>query len=495
MKRYLWQVVMGAGVLLGIGVWAAEPGLTIYNQNFGVVRENVPLDLKQGINEVAFDGATTQVEPDSVVLRDPAGKRSIRVLEQNYRGDPLSQELLLAKFEGQTIDFFIQEGNVTRVAQGKIIRAGLQVPGQQPYGGQQPISPIIEMEGKLRFSLPGQPLFPSLGDGTVLKPTLTWQLDSAEAGPLKAELSYVTWGLAWTASYNLVAKGDGDKIDLVGWVTMYNYTGKSFENARIKLAAGNINKQDPALLGQRTRLLVANSFAGPAKGGYEPMIQEKAFDEYHLYTLERPATLLDRQTKQVEFIRVEGVQSERYYVYDGIILNPDAYRSWGIEQLMKLDEFGCQSKTTVGVMRAFKNTKENKLGIPLPAGKTRFYRRDEDGQLEFTGENSIKHTPSNETIKVYTGDSFDLVGERKRMIFKVDHQARTTDESFEITLRNHKKEPVEIRVTEHLGRGVSWEVREPSDPFNKIEAQTIEFRVQVKPEEDKVIKYSVHYTW
>ncbi len=226
-----------------------------------------------------------------------------------------------------------------------------------------------------------------------------------------------------------------------------------------------------------------------------PGVTEKTFDEYHLYSLPRPTTLRDRETKQVEFVRAEGIASHVFYVYDGVKIDQQRYGNYSMENIRNQSDYGTQSNPKVWVMREFKNAESNHLGIPLPKGRVRFYRRDSDGQLEFTGENVIDHTPRDETLRVFTGDAFDLTGERKRTAYKQDSSHDTADEWFEIRLRNHKKEPVEIRVAEHLYRWTNWEISENSDPFVKTNSQAIEFRVQLKPDEEKVLNYRVHYSW
>jgi len=329
-----------------------------------------------------------------------------------------------------------------------------------------------------------------LADDTILKPTLTWLIETDKAGSLEAELGYVTGGMRWEASYNLVAPQEGDRLDIVGWVTMDNQSGKTFENARIKLMAGDVSKLRPEEMDYR----FGPQVGGAIRGAAAPPVTEKAFEEYHLYTLTRRTTLHDRETKQVEFLRADDVDFDRFYVYDGAKIDPERYRGWGIEQIRQEASYGTECNPKVWVMCEFKNSKDNELGMPLPAGRTRFYRRDEDGQLEFTGENVIDHTPKDETVRVYMGNAFDLVGERKRTEFRCEYSERWVDEAFEIKLRNHKKEPVEIRVVEHLYRWHTWEMVENSDPFEKLE-RLIEFRVQVKPDEEKVVTYKVHYTW
>ena len=459
----------------------AQPALTIYNQDFAVVRDTVPLDLKSGVNNVRYADATARVEPDSVILRDPAGKHSLQIWEQNYRNDPVTQELLLSLFEGKTIDFQIlrlKDNTQSReLIPGKIIRSGY-VPG----GGSE--QPIIEVNGKLQFTLPGTPLFPDLGDDTVLKPTLNWLLQSDKPGKFDAEVSYITGGFTWEADYNLVSPEKGDTVDLIGWVTMNNQSGKTFRDAKIKLMAGDVNKIQPQIYTRRVDNLMKFATAGEA-----PAVTEKAFDEFHLYSLARPTTLLDRETKQVEFVRATDVKAPVIYVYDGA----SDYRFYG--GLIQDRGYGTQGNKKVRVMREFVNAETNHLGIALPKGKMRFYRRDADGQMEFVGEDMIDHTPRNETIRVTTGNAFDLVGERKQTNFRVDSGDKWLDESFEIKLRNRKQEPAEFRVVEHLYRWNNWEITAKSDDFKKTDSQTIEFRLPVKPDEERMVTYTVHYSW
>ncbi len=502
------MVANAAALLLATGAASANPALTIYNENFAVVRDAVHLDLKPGVNDISYTEATMHLEPDSVVLRDPTGRKQLQILEQNFRADPISQGLLLNYYEGKTIDFEVsgsENGQAKkRIVQGKIVRSGY-VPHQaayQQYGWQYAQAqmaysspdagagqPIIEVDGKLMFRLPGEPLFPALPNDTILKPTLDWQLNAAEGGPVEAELSYVTGGMSWHADYNVVAPEKGDTLDLVGWVTMDNQSGKTFRDAKIKLMAGDVNKLQP------------NPFVSAGRGGfamqaeYGQAVSEKAFDEYHLYTLERRATLLDRETKQVEFVRATGVKSRVLYVYDGARIDNNRYNGWSLESIRNDNEYGTQSNPKVWVMREFSNAQSNHLGMPLPKGRVRFYRSDDDGQMEFTGENTIDHTPRDEVLRVATGNAFDLVGERKRTNFKRDDGPKMMDESFEIKLRNHKKEAAEIRVVEHLYRWDNWEIRAKSDDFIKTDSQTMEFRVPVPASGEKTVTYTVHYSW
>jgi hypothetical protein len=474
-----------------------QPSLTIYNEDFAVVRQEIPLDLKSGENQVDVSDITMHLEPDSVILRDPTGKHALQVLEQNYRADPISEPMLLSLYEGKTIEFEAPG----QIIKGRIIRSGytprnyfsMNRYGQEytPNGGAAE-QPVIEVDGQLRFSLPGTPVFPRLTDDSILKPRLEWMLATNKAGKFPAEFSYVTGGMSWQADYNIVAPEKGDMVDIVGWVTMDNQTGKTFENARIKLMAGDVNKIQPGMNGRAvTQMVVVNGAA--AVGG--PPVTEKAFDEYHLYTLERTTTLRDRETKQVEFIRAAGVGTKQIYIYDGVKVDANRYNGWDWDNFRNDRSYGTESNPKIWVMREFVNAQANHLGMPLPKGRVRFYRRNDDGQIEFTGENVIDHTPRDETVRIYTGNAFDLTGERVRASYFVDDGKRTATESFEIKVRNHKKEPVDVRVVEHLYRGQNWEIQLSSVDYKKTDAHTIEFPVTIAPDGEKTITYTAHYTW
>src|ERR1035437_1970460 len=332
-------------ILLFCGsLFAQSPqlSLTIYNQDFADVRQDLPLYLKSGENQVNVNDITMHLEPDSVILRDPTGKPAVRVLEQNYRSDPVSEPLLLSLYEGKTINFEVGTPQGVQTVKGKVIRSGytphndfaMNRYGQNYYQAQMAVAaeqPVIEVNGQLRFSLPGTPVFPSLTDDTILKPRLEWMLATDKAGKFPAEFSYVTGGMSWQADYNIVAPEKGDLVDIVGWVTIDNQTGRTFENARIKLMAGDVNKIQPGMNGRAFTQVV--EVVNGAAGVVGPPVTEKAFDEYHLYTLEPTTTLRDRETKQVEFIRAAGVGTKQIYIYDGLKIDANRYNGWNWDNI------------------------------------------------------------------------------------------------------------------------------------------------------------------
>jgi hypothetical protein len=492
--------------LLGMGVASAQIQLTIYNQNFATVKQERKLKLQRGENEIRVTDITAHLEPESVMLRDLRRPDAIQILEQNYEGDPLSQGLLLRKSEGKTLRFEITVPRTgeKRFVQGKILRSGYvphtsafqrygnqyqyrQAAYAQPQGGGQP---IVEVDGKIQFGLPGKPSFDALDPQSFLKPTLLWRLWAAEAGARNVEFSYLTGGMRWEASYNAIAPEEGDKFDIVGWVTLENMSGKDFADANVKLMAGDVARVDPAGGGGRFALGAVSE----SRGAGGPPVTERSFEEYHLYTLERPATLLDREVKQVEFLRAANVPAQRIYVYDGVQIQAN-HRNWGYSTIRSQPEYGTESNPKVWVMLEFENSEESNLGMPLPKGKVKIYRRDIDERNEFIGEDEIDHTPKDETVRLYTGNTFDVMGERRQTDYKLDNSKDFVDESFEIKIRNHKEEAIEVRVVEHMYRWLQWEITASSMSSQKKDAKTIEFRPTIEPGGEAVITYTVHYTW
>lgn len=462
--------------------------LTIYNTDLAVARTTVNLNLKPGNNEVTTTNVTSHLEPDSVVLRDATGRHKVQIVEQNYDAAIVTQKWMLQKYEGKTLDFEttrIEDGKAkTVIVPGKILRAP----------GVNGAEPLVEVNGKMQFQLPGMPLFPASTDGLLLKPTLRWQIFSRTAESFPAELSYLTHGFNWHATYNVVSTGaeaadsGTEPVDVVGWVTMSNNSGTDFADARVKLMAGNV-------------AVVRRGYAGVIGGIAQatesvmvapPSVTQKAFDDFHLYDLHRTVTLKNGETKQVEFIHVAGVPVTRKYVYDGAE-NLPAY--WQQSGAWTDEGYGLRGTKKVHIELEFVNSKKNHLGMPLPAGRIRFYRTDSDGQMEFVGESMIGHTPEGGKVEVSTGAAFDVTGERKRMSFQVNYGGRVLDESYQITVKNAKDKPVKVEVLEHMFRAANWEIVEKSTAFEKKDSATVVFPITVPAHGQQLVTYTVHYSW
>ncbi len=468
-----------------------DPALTLYNGGYAVVRETLDLELAAGEQHVTVTGATSSLEADSVMLRDPTGARTLAVLEQGYRNDPVSQERLLALYEGETIRFLVDGPDGPRHVSGRIVRSGYGRPTYAPGRVYTPAtSPVIEVDGELRFQLPGLPLFPALADDTVLEPTLSWVLATDVAGPVSAELAYISGGFGWDADYNAVSDDGADTLDLTGWVTMSNASGKTFREATVKLMAGDVAKLRRQV--SSARASSAGMYIAPSDAR---QMTERTFDEFHLYTVMRPVTLRDAESKQVEMVRAAGVPVTRHYVYDGAAPSGrPGEDTWWAQDRRTVQDFGAEGHRKVWVFREFRNEEESGLGVPLPAGRIRFYTRDTDGRLEFTGEADIDHTPRDETIRAYTGNAFDVVGDRVRTDFTTDRRS-WAEERFVITLRNHRDDAVTVAVREHMYRWTQWEVLESSHPYRKDDSRSITFDVDVAADGETVVEYLVRYTW
>ncbi len=462
---------------------AAGPQVTIYNDGFATVKEDRTLALAEGVSEVRVTDMSRQLEPDSVMLRELSAEPfGVQILEQSFVNDPLTEGLLLYQMEGKTLRFEEKrEDGTVKEHVGKLVRSGY-VPG----GGSE--QPIVEEDGAVRFSLPGQPVFEGIDPNAFLKPSLVWQIAAKKAGECPIEVAYVTAGMSWEATYNLVVPAEGgDVFDFSGWISLRNDTGKDFVDAAVKLIAGDVQKVQPP--SRRSRRVAVAMAAEADEWGFG-MPEERAFDEFHLYTLPRPVRMRNNELKQVEFLRAAGVKGSRYYVYNPLV----GHGTYGGVQLDP--DYGTTTDKKVGVRIEISNSETNGLGVPLPKGRMRLYRTDVDGRREFTGENEMDHLPKNELLKLDMGSAFDLVGERKRTDFSVDTTGKTMTESFEIKLRNRKeKDAVEIRVVEPLVRCANWKIASSSLPYEKIDSHQVEFRAPVPADGETILTYTVNYRW
>jgi hypothetical protein len=499
--RFLFLLLM----LASSTTHAESPSLTVYaasrssrssstgeaNAGFAVIRETVPLTLQQGENDVLAPGVSPMLDPVSVMLFDRTGKSDFRILQQKFRADVLTEQAMLSRFEGQTIPFQIQEEQGMREVMGKIVRAGYW--NRSGDSVEKAHEPIIEMDGRYVFRLPGTPVFPKLPDGELLRPELRWKIAATKPAKVDAELIYLTDGLGWHADYNALMTDDGKISQFTGWITLQNTTGLRFENTILKLVAGNITRLRGALRrsgeGGLERVIVTGSYIPTEESG--PTIQRRTFDEYHEYTVPTPVTLSDREMTQVELVRATNVNAVRSFIYDGSTVKVDNY---GLDYAQLDSGFGTESTSKVAITSEFRNDATNHLGVPLPEGQVHFYRPDSQGRPQFTGDSNIGNTPPDEIVRSATGYAFDLFGERVQTDYRINEEERTAEESYEIKVRNHRKTAAEVRIWEHPCRWRQWEITAQSQPFKKVNQQTFEFVVSIPPGEEKKITYAIRYT-
>ena len=477
-----FSLVFGVAVLVGAAAFAlttqpqsaaAQPGgvdLTVYNSNIALVKESRQFDLETGVNHVNVTDVPSAILPETVYFRSLTDPDAV-VLEQNYEYDIVGSQKLLEKYIDLPIEVVTQDGTIY---EGTLLSGANDVILQDEDGGVQ----IIKFDQIRQYS------FPALPDGLITRPTLVWMVDATEAGEHDAEIAYLTHGLNWKADYVLMLAEDSASMDLNGWVTLDNRSGATYEDARLKLVAGDINRV-PMGKGDGFEMMMGD--AGMARAAV-PQVEQREFFEYHLYEVTRPVTIKDNQTKQVEFVTSTDAPVEKIFVYNGSI--PYYFRGPNFDP-----GFGNTGNTKVDVQLTF-NTGGGGVDAQLPRGTVRMYQADIDGSPLLIGEDAIDHTPKGEDVTLTIGEAFDLVGERKQTVFKRIGE-KVVEESYEIELRNQKEsEDVEIRVVEHLSRGTNWEITSATpEDFEKTDSNTIEWRVPVPAKGKATIVYTVRYSF
>ncbi len=448
---------------------------------YAIVRQQRGITLPQKESVVKFSDVAGLIDPTTVQFKsitDPAGTK---VVEQNYQFDLVSQQKLIEKYIDKDITLEKQNGDKTEMVKGTLLSSQGGLTLKAADGSIKAINGYNSIN------------FPELPGGLITKPTLVWDIITGKVGEQKAEVSYETQGITWWADYNLTYRDGKDAntgtVDFTSWVSIINQTGATFKDAKLKLIAGDVERapQAQGAVMAKAMRMDAMEMAPPVA----PSFAEKAFFEYHMYTLSRPVTLPDNSTKQMELIpAVAGVPVEKELVYNGQVTpyyagNIYTDRNYGVDTGSK----------KVDVFLKLENKKDIGLGVPLPAGRIRVNQRDEDGAQEFIGESVIDHTPRNENVVIKLGSAFDVVGERKQVDYKVDINKHFAEEDIEIKIRNQKKQAVKVKVVENLYRAVNWEILDSKPAFKKTDAHQVNFVVDVEPEKESVVHYKVRYSW
>jgi hypothetical protein len=447
---------------------------------YAMVRHERTIPLGQGRNAIRFADVAERIDPTTVSfesLTDPSGTN---ILEQSFQFDLVSQDKLLQRYidrpvtveqaRGPSVESF--SGTLLSTQGGLILREG---------------------DGTVRI-LPSHSgvKLPSLPGGLITRPTLVWDVSTRRAGPHRTRVSYQTGGMTWWADYNVTyaepTGADSCKLDIGAWVSIVNQSGASYPDARLKLVAGDVQRAAPRPTATPRAAHKAAAIEDAAAG-----FAEKAFFEYHLYTLGRTTTLPDNSTKQIELFPVaRDVPCEKTFVYYGASQPSYAY---GANPLTDRD-YGIASNRKVDVYLRFRNRADHTMGMPLPAGRVRVAQQDSaDRTLELIGEDIIDHTPKDESVRLKLGSAFDLVGERKQVDFRVDTSRREMSEEIEIKVRNHKKQAVTIIVKENLYRWVNWKIERSTHKFEQEDARTAHFPVRIPPGGESTLRYAVQYTW
>jgi len=429
--------------------------VTVYNGNLGLVREVREVRLGEGLVEARYADVASQIDPTSVHLRSLTDPTGLRILEQNYEYDLLSSEKLMEKYVGRTVRLY--QGNGTY--QEAIL---LSTNG-----------PVYDINGQIHMGHFGNVVLPSLPENLVSKPTLAWMLRNTRPAPQRVEASYLTGGINWKSDYVMLINAADTRADLTGWVTITNQSGATYRDAALKLVAGDINRA-PSRDEARKMMDLASRMSPAAPAERE--FKAEGFFEYHLYTLDGRTTIKDNQTKQMALLSAAEVPVEKHFIY------------YGAAGYHRTQSGVPMSNQKVGVFLDIKNSKDNRLGIPLPKGKVRVYKADASGSQQLIGEDWIDHTPKDERVRIKMGEAFDVVGERVQKDWK-RIGSNLYEVEWEITLRNHKKEAVTVEVVEPMPG--DWEMLRASQPHEKVQAFTARWLVPVPQEGNSTLTYRV----
>jgi len=428
--------------------------ITIYSGNLALVKDVRRIQAPTGVVNLKFEGVAAQIDPTSVHIRSLTSPDDLVILEQNFEYDLISPAKLMEKYLGREIELIFLRDK-------KEVRKKARLLGNQ--GGY-----VYEIDNKIEINPHGRVVLPELPDGLISRPTLMWMLQNGAARHT-VEASYLTGAIGWHANYVMVLSEDDSVVDLTGWVTIKNLSGATYEDAAIKLVAGDVHRA-PVPPASRVRSVYADGVAS------EEQFAEQAFFEYHLYTLQRKSTIKENQTKQINLLDAEGVGVDKEYVFS------TRRATW-------FNQVTASEKQKVGVFLSLENSKDNNLGKPLPKGVVRVYKKDADAALQFVGEDAIDHTPEDEVIRVKLGEAFDIVGERTQTSYKVIRSGRIFESAYEIEIRNHKEEDIVVSVDEIIPG--DWEILEKSHDFVKKSSSIVSFEIPVAKKASGTLTYRV----
>jgi hypothetical protein len=440
-----------------------QVSLTVYNRNFGLVREVRKVHLGTGNVELSYADVSAHIQPETVHLKSLTGDDGVTVLEQNYRYDLLNPDTLLKKYVGKTIKVYRynEHTGLDEEKQAEVLSV---------EGGA-----VLKIDGQITSNFAGRYAFPEVPENLVQKPTLVWLLASATADQ-RVEVAYLTQGLDWHADYVLSVDADDKLGDLNGWVTLKNETGTSYKNAELKLVAGDVQRITPAQAPMTMPSAVPMAPPMPAP----PQFKEEGLFEYHLYTLDRPTSLLDKEQKQVSLLSAANIVLDKKLIY------------FGQEYWFRSHFRGTIQNQKIGVYLDLQNKEQNHLGMPLPKGTVRVYKSDKGGQKQFIGEDAIDHTPRDEKVRIKLGEAFDVVADRSEKSFRALSNCASESE-WEIKLRNHKDAPESVEVNEPVGG--DWEILSSSLPATKKDSKTFTFDVRLAPRSETKLTYRVRVRW
>ncbi|MBF0465016.1 MAG: DUF4139 domain-containing protein [Nitrospirae bacterium] len=435
--------------------------LTVYNVNIGLVKEERVLKLPTGRVLLSYMDVAADIIPQSVSIHALAGEKVLSVLEQNYEYDLLTPQKLLDKYVGKEVKLYQKNyyNDKEEVVKATVL-------------SNNNGAAVFKIGDEITYNHPGRIIFPKLPENLIAKPTLQWLLNNEGTSEQKVDVTYLTNGINWRADYVLLLNQKDTRADLTGWVTIENKSGANYAGAKLKLVAGDVNR----VIENAYRDAAAYKSMPVAAAPAQQSFKEEGFFEYHIYTLNRPSTIKNNQIKQIRLLKEDNLVVHKDFVFRG---QPYYFRSVYRDNI---------PKEKVGVYVEIDNRKDNNLGIPIPKGTVRVYKADSEGALQFIGEDTVDHTPKDEKIRIKMGDAFDITGQHKQTDWK-KLEWDTYEASFEIVLKNHKKEDVRVRVLEPVPG--EWKVLNNSHAYKKAESNLLEFAIDVPKDGEVKLNYTV----
>ncbi|MFA7350145.1 MAG: DUF4139 domain-containing protein [Methylotenera sp.] len=438
--------------------------VTIYNNDLALIKDQRKVKLNNGFNNLALRDVSAQIRPETALLRSLSHAGSFSTLEQNFDFDLLSPQKLLEKYVGKNV-------SIVRVNPATGIETTEQATVLSANNGV-----VMKIGNRIETGIPGRIVYDDVPANLRDRPTLVTKLNNKTTAEQMVELSYLTGGLGWKADYVAELNAKEDSIDLSGWVTLTNTSGTSYNNAKLQLVAGDVNRvQD-----NYPRAMAMRKDVGMIAEASKPMAEESLL-EYHLYTLDHPTTISDNQNKQVALLSASNVPTRKELVLRGA----DYYYGASYGDLGQ--------KMKVGVFVEFDNKETTKLGLPLPKGTMRVYKKDNQGNAQFVGEDSIDHTPKNAVVRLKLGNAFDVTADKKQIDFKtLPRPAKGNsmfESAYEIVLKNAKKERVTVTVQEPIP--ADWKMMKESHHSQKATSNTAVWKVEIPAEGKATLTYRV----
>jgi len=438
-----------------------QVAVTIYNNNLALVKDQRRVQLDKGHNTFALRDVSAQIRPETALLHSLSAPGSLNVLEQNFDFDLLTPQKLLEKYTGNTVTLIR-----TNPATGAETAERAQVLSTNEGA-------VFRIGDRIETGMPDRIVYEEVPENLRDRPTLVTQLENTGAADQTIELSYLTTGLSWKADYVAELNPAETKLDLTGWVTLTNTSGTHYPQAKLQLVAGDVNlvREQPVMEDMRVKSMAMAA----------PQMAEESLLEYHLYTLDRPTTLAQNQTKQVSLLTAANVPVRKEYLLRGA------------EHYYHGDYDDLGQKLKVGVFLEFDNKQVSNLGMPLPKGILRVYKKDSAGAAQFVGEDNIDHTAKNETVRAKFGDAFDVTANKKQTDFKKlpspEKGTSLFESAYQIVIKNARKDEVTVRIQEPIPG--DWRMVGTSHPHKKVISNVAEWHVKVPADGQTTLTYRV----